>query len=362
MDTGKHALEAAARTLASSGRYDDEALRVNQQLAEVDPGNVPALNRLGECLRRAGRLDEAAKAFERVLTTAGDTTAARIARNGLARIEEDRHPAPPPMARRPPARSPRGGSPRGAAAPASPPLEPGRVTAQFTGWTRREFDELARVPASRMSERFGSRVADLVDRLNGLPSTHPIVDLLSTKRPLQKTLFKPGRDLKAQAGQWHTFHAGGRWEPQWNLGMFSAAAAGRDLFRIGLGFQLSASARDPDAEEGQPRVAAYFARFQRALAGARRQWALRWLDKPGRHIQHGHGGPARHLSEPEAMLAWIAQADPDREEFVFLGHWLDLGRPDDAAILADRTRLVREADQAFRDLLPLWSAVYRDWS
>jgi hypothetical protein len=63
----------------------------------------------------------------------------------------------------------------------------------------------------------------------------------------------------------NAFHHGGRSEPQFNLGWFSAPPHASNCMRIGLGFNLSAAAREVDRTASQERVLAFFEQFQRTL-------------------------------------------------------------------------------------------------
>jgi len=45
-------------------------------------------------------------------------------------------------------------------------------------------------------------------------------------------------------------------------------------------------------------------------------------------------------------------------EWIFVGRWLFLDKPDDAKVLGDRAKLARIADETFRALYPLWLSAY----
>ena len=94
-------LQQQAIDYAKRGDFGPDAKRVNQQLAEVSPGNLGAWTRLARCCVELGQLDEATVAIDAALQLEPQNTIARnmqvdIARRRMAAAA----PAPGAQARR----------------------------------------------------------------------------------------------------------------------------------------------------------------------------------------------------------------------------------------------------------------------
>ena len=110
----------------------------------------------------------------------------------------------------------------------------------------------------------------------------------------------------------------------------------------------------PDPEQ----VLRYLERFQRVVAKSWTRELARWMSINAGFIQYGDKPPATDLL-PERAVEWLLNCQNAAAlEWVFVGRWLFLDRPDDAKILANRPTLARAVDDTFRALLPLWLQTY----
>jgi hypothetical protein len=127
---------------------------------------------------------------------------------------------------------------------------------------------------------------------------------------------------------------------------------------VGLGFNLSAGGREAEREEGQEQIVAFFEAFQRQLAGAWGSHLVDWMQKSGGFIQYGERAPAMELL-PKQAIEWLINCrNPVGQGWIFVGRWLSLENPDDAATLAVMTKLVATVEDTFAALFPLWSSIY----
>jgi hypothetical protein len=346
--------EDRARTLAIAQDFGAEALELNRQLVAANPVDAASRTRLGRCYLEAGRLDEAEAEYREVLRLDPKN---RIAAGGLEALERKRHQGDVTVeavkARRA-ERSHREREPaprRPTGSPSSASLGP--VPAVFNGFEPRDFRELRTIARSEVQARFGPRVVDLVKRVNALQSS---AEIAAIREPGRRQLFRLSRaEVHAQNDQWFVFNAGARWEPQFNIGMYAGAAG--DWLRIGLGFDLSDSGRDADAESGVAQVREYFRRFQAVLESGRRSLFLGWMIKENGLIEYNRPGPRLDLRDAVKAGEFLSGADRAQSEWVFLGKWLSPAQAEDAALLAEPVALVRTIDRVFAGLLPLWRAV-----
>jgi hypothetical protein len=225
----------------------------------------------------------------------------------------------------------------------------------FAGFGTEEFAELRGAADRQVHARFAPRVVDLVRRVNVL---HSSIEAAGIREPGKRQLFRAGRtEVHAHPGHWYVFNAGGRWEPQFNIGMYGRAAGGNWL-RIGIGFDLTDDGTDADRAAVIVRVRDHLRRFQQILASPRGSLFLGWMVKENGHIQYNAGGPRLELREPSQAASLITDADPERTEWVFFGKWLSPDDAADAEILADPVELVRTIDRVFTGLVPLWRALW----
>ena len=78
----------------------------------------------------------------------------------------------------------------------------------------------------------------------------------------------------------------------------------------------------------------------------------------GGFLQYGNHPPALEMTPDRAVEWLLACRNPASVEWMFVGRWLFLDRPDDARILSDRSRLATLIDDTFRSLYPLWLTTY----
>ena len=75
-------------------------------------------------------------------------------------------------------------------------------------------------------------------------------------------------------------------------------------------------------------------------------------------IQYGDKPPATDLL-PSRAVEWLVNCQNAAAlEWIFVGRWLFLDRPDEATILGDRASLARVVEETFRALLPIWLSTY----
>ncbi|RPJ70538.1 MAG: tetratricopeptide repeat protein [Acidobacteria bacterium] len=354
-----------ARALAVAQNFGPEALDLNRELVTSNPGDLASRTRLARCLLEAGRVEEAEAEYREVLRY---DSKSRIAANAIEVIQQQRRRAE--LAAMGLTEPPRGVSvaraPRRAASPTSPrpSAEPSRASLRgqavphvFNGLQRRDFAELQLCPRGEIQERFAPRVLDLIRRVNALDSSREIAGV---REPGRRQLFRLGRgDVHVVAGHWFVFNLGGRWEPQFNIGMYGGVQKGGDWLRIGMGFNLTERGNDPDPAEGLRAARDHFRRFQALLGSPKRSLFTGWMIKENGLIQHDDGaGPRLDLADPSRSLDVILHAEPTRTEWVFFGKWLSPDREQDAVVLADPVSLVRTIDRAFIGLLPLWRAMW----
>jgi hypothetical protein len=129
-----------------------------------------------------------------------------------------------------------------------------------------------------------------------------------------------------------------------------------NAFRIGIGFNFSASGRDMDREAGQDQILGFFEQLQLALSSTWRGDLVDWMEKTGGFIQYADRGPSTDMLPKQAVEWLINCRNPLGLEWIFFGRWLMLDKPDDARTLAEMPRLVAAIDDAFAALFPLWQA------
>jgi hypothetical protein len=346
-----------ARALAIAQDFGAEALELNRQLVAAAPTDLASRTRLARCLVVAGQLDEGEAEYREVLRQDPKN---RIAAGGLEAIERARHQGDVTVEHVKARRAERVPRPRDASARrvglTAPTASLGGVPALFNGFDARAFTELQLCPRNEVQARFAPRVVDLVRRVNALQSS---AEIAAVREPGKRQLFRLSRaEVHTRAAHWFVFNAGGRWEAQFNIGMYGGRERSGDWLRVGLGFDLSDSGRDAGGDDGVREVRERFRRFQALLASPRRSLLSGWMIKEGGHVECGSAGPRLDLKEASQAAEVLASADAARTSWAFAGKWLSPERPDDAAILSDPVSLVRAIDRVFAGLLPLWRALY----
>jgi hypothetical protein len=343
-----------ARSLAISQDFGVEALKLNEQLVASDGSDLASRTRLARCYREAGRYDDSEAQYREVLRldprnriAAGGLMSIDVSRrNGAADVETARAPRATKVRRAPK-------PPRVEVATA---LGDAPVPLVFTGFEHRAFAELRSCPPRDVRARFAPRVIDLVKRINALPSSKEIAAI---REPDHRQLFRASRsDVHVEAGRWSVVNIGGRFEPQFTIGMYAGTGKLSDWLRVGIGFDLANDGADADHPDGVREVRNHFRRLQAILASPRRSLLTGWMIKEGGLIEFDETGPRLDLHQPSEAADMVAGCDADRTRWVFFGKWLSPERPDDAATLADPLALVRLVDRAFTGLLPLWRALW----
>ena len=343
-----------ARSLAIAQDFGAEALAVNTQLVAANPADTASLTRLARCYREAGRFDESEALYREVLrldprnliAKGGLLTIELERRGGDAVLEEASAPRVQRARRAPPVRRTEGAS---ASSESAVPLV-------FNGFPGRDFVDLRSCPQRDVRARFAPRVVDLIKRVNALPSSEEIASIREAGR---RQLFRLSRaDVHVEPAQWYVFNVGGRWEPQFNIGMCGAAGKTADWLRIGIGFNLTNDGADADRADGAREVRNHFRRLQTILTSTPRSLFLGWMIKENGLIEFNESGPRLDLRQPSDAADLLAGCDPDRTKWVFFGKWLSPDQPEDAATLSDPVALVRAIDHVFIGLLPLWRALW----
>lgn len=345
-----------ARSLALAQDFGTEALRINEELVAVNPGDLASRTRLARCYREAGRAEDGVAQYREVLRLDPKN---RIAAGGLITIEQDRLRALAPPEEVVKARAPR--SPRTAAVRRAAPAgstDEAPAPLVFTGLQARDFSELRFCDAREVRARFAPRVVDLVKRVNALKSSEEIASVREAGR---RQLFRASRsDVHVDTAQWSVHNIGGRWEPQFYIGMHADRGKAGDWLRAGIGFHLANDGADSVGTGGVDEVRRQFRRFQDILGSASRSLFTGWMIKENGLVELGGNGPREDLRQPSQAAEALAGCDPDRTGWVFFGKWLSVEQADDAAVLAEPVELVRTIDRVFTGLLPLWRAFWTE--
>ena len=318
-------LEARALELVKRSDFGPEAIRVNTGILELAPTNAPAWTRLGRCYLEQREFDEAVAALRSALAL---NPTSGVATNLLNEVRKQR--ALTPTARE-------------------------RAT---TGFTAREFAVLETASLDQAARTLQTRIDALLDAVNSTSTAAKIVEERRRQREPGSKLFHANSVHTDRPGHLFVYHHGGRSEPQFNIGWFSSPPFPRSCVRIGLGFNLSADNRESNSTASAERALAYFSRFQHVVSTSWTRQLADWMAANGGFVQYGENPPATDWL-PSRALEWLTTSrNAAALEWIFVGRWLFLDRPDDAKILADRGTLARAVDDTFRALLPLWLSTF----
>jgi hypothetical protein len=228
-----------------------------------------------------------------------------------------------------------------------------------SGFTPQDFYTLGQLAPTDAARALAPKIESLLLSLNEQRTAARIVEARNRAGRSGSKLFRRNSFYAGMHGHIFAFHHGGRWEPQINLGLFSATPWGVSAFRVGIGFNMSAAGSDPEREGGQAEALAYFERFQQQLATAWRGHVSDWMTAEGGFIQFGDRGPATDML-PKQAVEWIINCrNPAGIGWVFVGRWLQLARAADAATLAEMRKLVAAAEDTCAALYPLWLSTYQ---
>jgi len=318
------ALERRAIEFAKLGNFGTDALEVNRELTRVAPSNQGAWTRLGRCCLELQQFDQATEAFNRALELNPTNNIAKSLHQEVLR--------------------------RRARAPVH--------SDAASGFTPQDFYTLGQLASADAVRALGSKFESLLMSLNEQRTSARIVDTRNRAGQSGSKLFRRNSFYSGMHGHIFAFHHGGRWEPQFNLGMFSANPWGDNSFRVGLGFNMSPAGSDPDREAGQANTLAWFDRFQQQVARTWRGHIVEWMSRSGGFIQFGERGPATDLL-PKDAVEWLVNCrNPSGIGWVFVGRWLFVDKPEDAAVLGEMRKLVAEVEDTYAALFPLWVSVY----
>jgi tetratricopeptide (TPR) repeat protein len=318
-------LEKRAIEFAKLGNFGGEALEVNRQLTDAAPANQGAWTRLARCCMEQQQFDEAVTALGRALEL---NPANNIAKSLQQEVIRRR---------------------------AMAPIRSGAAS----GFTAQDFYTLGQLPASEAARALGPKFESLLISLNEQRTSARIVDARNRAGQSGSKLYRRNSFYAGDHGHVFGFHHGGRWEPQFNVGMFSANPWGVSSFRMGLGFNMSSAGSDPDREAGQANTLAWFEKFQDELRSTWRGHLVDWMGKYGGFIQFGDRGPATDML-PKQGVEWITNCrNPAGIGWVFVGRWLFPDKADDAETLGEMRKLVATVEDTYAALFPLWLTVYQ---
>lgn len=317
-------LQQRAVELARNNSFGGEALDVNLQITRDDPSNQGAWTRLARCYLEQRRFADAAGALATVLDLNPSNT---IAKSLLTEVTKRR-------------------------AMAMPSAE------ALTGFGRAEFDALGHLAPVEAARALGPKLESLLLAINDQRTAGRIVETRNRAGQPGSKLFHRNSYHEGGDGLVHAYHHGGRWEPQFNLGFLSANHWGGDWMRIGLGFNLSASGGREDHAGGQEAMVRYVEVLQQQLASTWRRHLADWMAGAGGFIQYGSRGPAADLLPAQAVEWLMTCHNPAAQGWIFVGRWLSLAQPGDAATLADLRRLVATVEETFAALFPIWASIY----
>jgi tetratricopeptide (TPR) repeat protein len=316
-------LQQRAVELAKNNSFGSEALDLNLQITRTDPSNQGAWTRLARCYLEQRRFADAAGALATVLDLNPSNT---IAKSLMTEVTKRR-------------------------AMALPSAE------AVSGFTEHDFDALSHLAPVDAAQALGPKIETLLMSLNDQRTAQRIVQARNRAGQSGSKLFHRNSYHDAGSGYLHAYHHGGRWEPQFDVGLLAGSAWNGSWMRIGLGFNLVSGGRD-DQIDGHERMVRYFESFQQQLASAWRRQLADWMSTSGGFIQYGQRGPAVDLLPPQAVEWLITCRNPSAQEWIFVGRWLSLSKPADAAILGDLRQLVATVEDTFAALFPLWAAIY----
>ena len=340
-----NSLEQKAIDYARRGDFGADARQTNEELTQLAPTNQGAWTRLARCCLELGRLDDANAALERVLELNPQNTIARSLLQESIRREVRLAP-PEPEPRRTRASKTKSGKAKTGGARA--------------GFGRAQFAALGQLAPASALDSLGPVVEALLMAVNDRPFAAKVVEARNRAGQSGTKLFRRNSFYAGGEGHLYAFHHGGRWEPQINVGFFAAPQWGRSAIRAGIGFNLTRSGADRDADAGQERIAAYYEQFQQHVASDWKQLLTDWMAANAGFLQYADRQPATDLLPADAV-EWLVQNRNVMEQgWVFVGAWLFADRADDAETMEDPARLVDWMEKTFTDLLPLWTSLYRE--
>jgi len=219
--TNVASLEQQAIEFAKRGDFGAQARSVNEELTRAAPANEGAWTRLARCCMELGLLDEATAALDAVLQLNPQNTIARNLQLEVSKRRAGPVDAAPASRRRSPAAS------RTTTAARSPRVGPttraSKTSLSLAGFGRAEFAALGHLPPAAAAESLTARIEPLLMALNDRPFAAKVVDARNRAGHSGARLFRRGSIQPVAPGHISVHQQGGRWEPQLNIGFFSAA-------------------------------------------------------------------------------------------------------------------------------------------
>jgi len=158
---------------------------------------------------------------------------------------------------------------------------------------------------------------------------------------------------------WYFCHRGGRWEPQFNVGMFGGAPGQRRYLRFGVGFCLNLNSKDPDREARLIDLRALFQGFLFLIKGPYRHEFRRLLGLHRRLTLERDGlVPDPLLNSADRIIDWLlAWEHPDG--WLFIGESLSPDLPAERPVLENWYELVKAIDRTFAAWRPTWVNIWQ---
>jgi hypothetical protein len=234
-----------------------------------------------------------------------------------------------------------------------------RAGAPVAGFGRPEFMALGQLQPAVAVESLASRIEALLMALNDRAFADKAVETRNRAGRAGGKLYRRNSIYAGSGGHVYAFQHGGRWEPQLNIGFFSASQWERDAVCAGIGFNFTHNGSDPDREAGQERALEYFSHFQRLVSAEWRGLLTEWMEVNGGFIQYRDKPPSTELLPKDAVAWLVACQNPTEVGWIFCGRWLFADRADSGETLADARALTAWIEDSFNALLPLWSSLFR---
>ncbi len=228
------------------------------------------------------------------------------------------------------------------------------------GLTRIAFERLGRAGTGADAiSSCGSTIDDILRKLNRSMWASRL-SVLRTRFGLNggDAFLTSGNYVHGSAGQWYVFHRNGRWEPQFNVGMYGIRQGQEPYLRIGLGANLTLASADPDREAGLRQLRSLFMNLQWAARSKKRALLVSALSV-GRPITESVGAPGPVQGTSDGIGDWLSTFDSSQAAWVFVGRALSLNVPSESESLADFDELMFEITRTLDAWLPVWEAAMR---
>lgn len=232
------------------------------------------------------------------------------------------------------------------------------VSSPTEGFTAADFDRLGATASEDAAINcLRLKIDYLLTRINGSMAAQRF---LGARRSLgmnsEEMFLTKGNYVHGDRGHWYVFHRGGRWEPEFNIGMYGGT---RRYIRVGIGFNLTKDSADPNRDAGQLMVKAHFRNFQSLARSVGHALIVEALQRGAPLAESMGAVPQRSLTTPTAIVGWLGKLDVDTEPWIFAGRMLSPEVEDDRQILGDIRELTYEIGRTFDAWLPAWEATMR---